>query len=160
MTAPSTPASITDLNREQRRGFKPDRKRYRLRFEGDDLDGLLVVMRGLGVGEFFDLAEAAADADFNSKAIRRDNVVQMRRLFELIAAGIVEWNLLDDDDQLVPPTVEGLMAQELDLVTTIAEQWMNAMAGVSGPLDRPSTAGVPSEVASLPMEPLSANQAS
>ena len=158
----------TSLNREQRRdtqaataGFKPARKRYRLRFEGvDGLDGMQVTMRGLGVAEFFDLAEVAAAANTNPSALKREDIADMRSLFEMIAAGVVDWNLLDDNDQPVPVTVEGLLAQELDLVLALADAWMNAMVGVPGPLDQRSTGGAPSEVASLPMEPLSASQAS
>lgn len=152
-------------NREQRRdaqretgGFKPDRKRYRLKFETPELAGFEVTFRGLVIDTFLELAELADMAEPGRKFSAED-AAKMRRMFEIVADGLVEWNLLDDDDQPVPATLAGVLSQEYDLVLAVAEGWMKAVGSVPAPLARPSTDGRPSAVASLPMEPRSGSQA-
>lgn len=152
-----TDGSVTDLNREGRRevqrqgsGFKPDRKRYRLKWgQGHELHGFEVEMKGLATGTFLELAELA---DIDPTRFTADDMPKVRRLFEIVGDGLAEWNLLDEDDQLVPATLDGILGQDFDIVMAIADGWMTAIGQVPAPLDQRSTAGRLSEVASLPMD--------
>ena len=149
-------AAILELNRERRRdvqratsGFKPERKRYRLKWAEDhELHGLVVEMRGLPVGVFLEMAEMS---DLDPTNFSVEDMPKVTRLFEIVAGGLAEWNLLDDYDQPVPATSDGIMAQEFPLVMAIIEGWMEAIGQVPAPLGQPSTDGRLSEVASLPM---------
>lgn len=148
-------ARVTDLNREQRRdvqrqttGFKPERTRYRVRGKGD-LDGLLVELKGIDVGTFLEVAEMA---DLDPRNFTTAQLPQVRRLFEIVGEALDSWNLLDDDDQPVPATHAGVMAQDFPLVMAIIEGWMEAIGGVPTPLDPRSDDGAPSEVPGIPME--------
>lgn len=151
---------VTPLNREQRRaveGFKPDRKKYRLRFEGTDYDGFVVLMRSVSFGVFLEMSTLTG---WNPKKMGPDEVAELRRLFGTLASAIIEWNLLDDDDQPVPITVDGLFAQDPEMVIAVVNAWTGAMSDVSGPLGQRSSDGRPSPVASLPMEEWSPSQPS
>lgn len=145
----------TQLNREGRRevqrqtsGFKPERTRYRIRGSGD-LDGLLVEMRGISVGQFMEVAEMA---DLDPRNFSAAQLPQVRRLFDIVAGSLAEWNLLDDDGAPVPATYDGVMSQDFPLVMSIIEGWMEAIGGVPTPLDQRSSDGKPSGVAGIPME--------
>lgn len=141
-------------------GYKPEPKLYRLRF--DDHPGLIVRARSTSAGAFLEIADLSDTA-------RADDSAAIRELFRKFADVLVSWNLdysmdgpLDDTGELawlegdpVPPTWAGLMTQDLDMVLTLIEGWMTAVAGVSTPLAQPSSGGSPSLVESLPMEPLS-----
>lgn len=144
---PST--ELPHLNREQRRStFKREKRHYRLTFEGSPLDGLVVVIGGVPVGTMLQMAEMAALVD----SFTPENIGTLGLMFQILSDSIVEWNLVDDDDQPVPPTMEGVRSLDLDEAMLLIQQWMQHTAGVSGPLDQGSTGGVPSGVASIPMD--------
>lgn len=154
--------SITDLNREQRRdlqrktsGFKPERTAYRLKFEDPTYAGFVCVMGALSVDGLLEVAELSEIDAQNPSA---EDFPKIRRLFGLVAEGLIEWNLLDQEDQPVPATLKGLTSQEIPLAFAIVEGWMQAAGGVPGPLPPTSGGGKPSEVASLPMDVESPNQ--
>jgi hypothetical protein len=144
-------------NRENKRaGFKRARKTYRLRFaEGSELEGLEVVAGSLPLGEFLGLTELA-DIDVHNPA----DLAKVGVLFESFAGALQSWNLVDDDDRPVPATLEGVKAQDYEFMLEVIGEWMTAIGGVPAPLGQRSGGGVPSVVASLPMEPLSPSQAS
>lgn len=131
-------------------GFRAGRKTYRLVFEdGHDLAGLVVRARSVGTGEFFELSKLADQGSFG--------LDEGAELIARFAQHLVDWNLEDEDGVPVPATAEGLNSQDFDLVIAVIMQWMDAVAGVSAPLARPSPGGVPSLVESIPMETLSPN---
>lgn len=143
------------LNREHRReiqretsGFKPERTRYRIRGKGD-LEGLLVEMKGISVGTFMEVAEMA---DLDPRNFSAADMPRVKRLFEIVADSLAEWNLLDDEDQPVPATHAGVMSQDFPLVMAIIEGWMEAIGGVPTPLDQPSADGKQSGGLSIPMD--------
>lgn len=72
---------------------------------------------------------------------------------------LVEWNL-EKKGEPVPPTLEGLLEQDQDLLIMLVDAWQSGLAGVDAPLETPSRDGEPSLVASIPMAPLSESQAS
>jgi len=55
-------------------------------------------------------------------------------------AALVEWNVLDDDDQPVPATGAGMLTQTPEFMGILMEQWTGAMSP-SGPLGNDSTSG-------------------
>jgi hypothetical protein len=143
-------------NREQRRGFRRQRKRYRLRFEGTSLDGLVVVMESVQIATMLQIAEMASLAD----ELTPEGLQSLGVMFELLAEALIEWNLEEEDGTPVPATIDGVKSLDLGDAMLLIKEWMGAIGGVDRPLDQGSTGGGPSAVASLPMEPLSASQAS
>lgn len=170
MTAESPPvydpAAAGDVvafqpNRAQRRaGNKRERRQYRIRFADDhELAGLEALMCSVPVGVFLDLAELAetvSDRDDQAKRTA-DQMAELRRMLQVVADALVEWNRIDEHDQPVPPTLDGLLGEEMPFISQLIKAWMDAVSGVSVPLEQRSTGGRPSEEASIPMETLSAN---
>lgn len=121
------------------------RKIYKLVFDDPEMNGLEVRARSVSIGAMRKVQET------------NDEFLMM----ELFSKALVSWNL-EDDGVPVPATLEGLQDQDADLVLAIVGAWMGTIAGVpdASPLDDASNSGKPSLEASIPMEPLSASQAS
>jgi hypothetical protein len=130
-------------------GFVSD-KVYRLHFEDPDYAGLEVVVGSASMRKFLDLTKAADD----------DNETQVRKTFEIFGPLIRSWNLETEDGQPVPVSIDALWDLDASLVTSMIASWAESVGGVSGPLARRSPDIKPSVVPSIPMEPLSASQAS
>jgi len=153
------------MSRGSEPGYRPQPKLYKLVF--DDHPGLVCRARSTSVGGFLEISKLSDIANPNDPQACRE-------LFRLFSNVLVSWNLeqsmdgpLDDnDDPLwlegdpVPVTLDGIMTQDLEMVLEIIEGWMEAAAGVSAPLAKPSSGGRPSLVESLPMVPLSQSQVS
>jgi hypothetical protein len=153
-------------NRAQRRAYVRQRKVYRLVFEeGTEEAGLVVKARGVPLGTLLELVDLASVVDGRPSEFSTDDAEALRKLFMGFAEALVSWNLeepvLDADgnetgaSQAVPATYDGLNSQDMDFVLPVIKAWMDALAAVPAPLGQPSTGGVPSPAASLPMEPLS-----
>lgn len=130
-------------------GYKRNPKVYHLKFEGE-YDGLEVMVRSLSMGQ---LIQARGGGSGDGK----DGTGE---LVELLAERLVSWNLEDEDGQPVPPTLEAIKGEDNDLIFAIINHWTDAIGGVKAPLPEGSPAGEPSQVASIPMEPLSESLAS
>lgn len=130
-------------------GFTPKRKLYELEWpEGSDYHGFEVTMARIPVGEFRDLL-AATEA---GSTVALD---QLDRIYELVGSNIVEWNLEIPAGTPVPPSVDALRKQDVELLMEIIGGWFGAMTQVADPLDGRSTGGVPSvELSTIPVEPL------
>ena len=126
-------------------GYRPKKKVYVLEFEDEEYEGLEVRIRGLNTGQVLDLDTARTDGSDEAIAA----------MLQLMADQLVEWNVEDDDGQPVPPTFEGVRSMEMGFNWAVINAWQEAVAGVSAPLDEPSTATGPSLVASIPTETLS-----
>jgi hypothetical protein len=124
-------------------GYKPKRKIITLDFEGTAHDGLEVTMRGLTVGEELELDDL------------RGTEGTGRRIFEMMAGLLHEWNVEDENGQPVPATFEGVCTQDATFVMEILDALQGTQSGVSDPLPESSPSGEPSPVESIPMEPLS-----
>lgn len=142
-------------------GFRRPVKLHKLAFDAadGDLDGLEVVMGSLTVGQLMDMTRAADHADRSAE--------DMEKFFTDFAAALISWNLEDDtldadgvSLQPVPATLEGVRSCDLGFIVAVAKAWMEAVAGVPGPLPAPSSGGPPSLEGSLPMEPLPPSPAS
>ncbi|MFG3276246.1 hypothetical protein [Streptomyces luteogriseus] len=125
-------------------GYKPKRKIITLDFEGTTHDGLEVTMRGLTVGEELELDDLRGKEGYG------------RRVFEMMAGLLHEWNVEDPDTgEPVPATFEGVCTQDATFVMEILDALQGTQSGVSDPLPESSPSGEPSPVESIPMEALS-----
>ena len=139
-------------------GYVRKRRVYRLRFEDEELDGLVVKVRSASVGrllEFMRFLAGLSDDDLIA-----DDVEKFAGLFESFAEVLEEWNLEDEDGRPVPATLEGVRTQDADFVMDIMRVWFQAVTQPPGPLPATSSAGGPSAAPPLPMEPLSPSRAS
>lgn len=136
-------------------GYKVKRKTFVLDFTGTEYEGLEVRTRSASMDVMIGLVRMARELD---PANLDPELVN--GLLDKFAVLLVSWNLEDDDDVAVPATREGLGGLDFTLSTAIVLAWVEGVAGVPGPLGRPSTAGLPSEAVPLPMEPLSPSLAS
>ncbi|MFJ4682061.1 hypothetical protein [Streptomyces sp. NPDC088789] len=124
-------------------GYRPKRKIITLDFADTKYDGLEVKVRGLTVDEELELDDLRSEEGAG------------RRLFEMMAGLLYEWNVEDDDGQPVPATLEGVRTQDAAFIHDVLNALQTAGSGVSDPLPEGSLSGEPSLVASIPTEPLS-----
>jgi hypothetical protein len=136
-------------------GYVRERRNYKLVFTDDEFDGLEVVARSASVATYERIA-GLATREYGSVPTA-DDLEEIAALLEAFAAVLVSWNLEEptgkgDKVRPVPATLAGLKAQDLPFVQAIILAWMNAVAGVSVPLDDASSSG--EMEASLPMDVL------
>lgn len=137
-------------------GYTPKRRIFRLRFEDEEHDGLVVKVRSTSVGRLLEfMGFLAMDTDELTPA----DVEKITGLFEAFAEVLVEWNV-EDDGRPVPPTLDGVKTQDAPFVMAIMRVWFQAVTTAPAPLAPPSSAGAPSAAPPLPMEPLSPSRAS
>jgi hypothetical protein len=134
-------------------GYVPQRKTYRLIFEGEEFQGLTVVAKSAGLGQYMDIA-GLANLD-PAGTFTPAEIDQSLKLFEAFAAVLVEWNVEEPEGVPVPATLHGLRSLDFPFVLRIILAWMDAVARVAPPLEQPSAGGELSLEASLPMEVLS-----
>jgi hypothetical protein len=125
-------------------GYRKARTLYKLSFE--DHIGLEVSAGSVPTQVFLGIISAKEASDTPV-------------MFEAFAKALHSWNLEDEDGTPVPPTLEGLYAQDFSFVLEIIGAWIEAVGGVSTPLATPSSAGAPPPELQLPMEPLSLSRA-
>jgi hypothetical protein len=131
-------------------GYKPKRTTYRLRFTDDELDGLVIDAKGASTGQMLFLQRLGAQ--ISGQEGSRVDPELLETVVDQLAAGIVDWNVEDDDDQPIPPTKENIFALEPVLLIRILQAWAQALAGVSDDLGKDSTSGESFPEESLPME--------
>lgn len=131
-------------------GYKRNPKIYHLKWEDGDYAGLEVRVRSLSLGQ---LVASQSGNGYDGKEGLEANIT-------LFAERLVDWNLEAEDGTPVPPTLDAIMGEEDDLILAIVRRWMDAISGVSAPLDETSPSGAISPVASIPTEALSESLAS
>jgi hypothetical protein len=129
-------------------GFKLIRKAYKLVFKGTEWDGLEVTVRSLSTGDQLQL-EAARIARAAGGAGTEGAT---RELVEHLAGALIGWNAETEDGEPIPPTLDGLLDQDVDLALAIIAAWNRAMNEVPAPLSGTSSGGAPSVEASIPMD--------
>jgi len=138
-------------------GYTPKRRVFRLRFEDEEYDGLVVKVRSTSVGRLLEfMGFLAMDTDDLTPA----DVEKITGLFEAFAEVLAEWNVETEDGEPVPATLDGVRTQDADFVMAIMRVWFQAVTQPPAPLPATSSAGGPSAVPPLPMEPLSPSRAS
>lgn len=127
-------------------GYK--RKSYTLRWpEGHVHHGLIVKLRGLSIDDLNvvqSMRGMKSESDLNGEIFGQVLGVMAKRM--------ISWNLTDDEDNPIPPTVESLADEDFGMITDIITAWTKAVTGVSAPLGGPSTSGSTFPEASIPME--------
>jgi len=129
-------------------GFKVQRKTFRLRFKDSEMAGLEVLAKSLTTGQFLEMeharaARAAGDAGSEGATAT---------MIDLLAGALVSWNAEDEAGMPIPATAEGIRSQDLDFTMQVIDAWTDAIAGVPRPLSQPSSDGLPSLEASIPMD--------
>src|SRR6266508_6176808 len=138
-------------------GYVRQRKVYRLRFEDEDMAGLVVQARSAPLGQFLGLTKLA---ELERGKVRPEDMEKVDGLFRGFAACLVDWNLESEDGTPVPATLEGLYTQDIDFILQIIFAWIEGIAGVQVPLGQPSSDGGKSLEGSMPMATLSPNHQS
>lgn len=128
-------------------GYKRNPKIYKLVFdETTDYPGLEVQARTLSLGQLLDARTRDDDED------------ETKAMVDLFAERLVSWNLLDEDEQPVPATIEGIRDQDDDLILAVINRWQAAMRGVPAPLESGSasvgTSPVESVLTEIPSQSL------
>lgn len=137
-------------------GYRRQPKVYRLVFEKHP--GLVVRTRSSSVEMFLEVV----------KLKEQDLTPEIARfMFEQFSSVLISWNLEYEEDgpadpetgkpqwctgDLIPATYEGLIQQDWDFAMAIIYGWMEAVTGVSAPLETPSPDGKQSPVELIPME--------
>lgn len=141
-------------------GYKNARKTYRLSFEDEDMDGLVIRARSLPMRKFLDMATFDKSLLQDGAELSREDVKVLTDLFDDFASVIIEWNLIDDDDQPIPVSCDSLLDQDPGWVLRVFMAWMQAIASVPTPLVQRSSVGTPFPEDSIPMAPQSTSLAS
>lgn len=103
-------------------------------------DGLIVRMKTISFGKVRRLISLMENDN-------DDNV--MDEISAQVSKNLVSWNLVDENEDEIPATVEGIDDQDFDLILKIVNAWLDAITGVSKDLGKDSSSG-----AKFPGEPL------
>lgn len=122
---------------KKKKGFS--RKRvYELEFrDGDPItDGLEVKATAPTVAESYELGKPRKG---------ESNPAYVRRQMEELVGHVVEWNLIDDDDEPLPLTIDALETVDVYVVTRITDAWLDIgkVLDEASPLDSHSGTGSP-----------------
>jgi hypothetical protein len=123
-------------------GFQFKAPRVNIAFEeGHEYHGLEVSLRKLNLQEFLDINGIGEVEDMHAGH-------QLKTMGEKLIA----WNLEDEEGNPIPPTPDAVLLQDKDLMIAICTAWLDALRGVSGPLEQSSPDTGPSLEASIPMD--------
>ncbi|PRY35333.1 hypothetical protein [Umezawaea tangerina] len=131
-----------------------------LEFDPEQFPGLEVVAEDGSVTEYFMVHELYYRKFPDHATARQD----MQELHDLLVPKLVSWTLerREADGSIRPLPLDratfGCLAKKLQ--SAVIEAWLDAVQGVSRPLDKRSPSGEQSAVASIPTETLSDNQPS
>lgn len=136
------------MKMSKKSAFRRPKRQYEVSFAGvedETLHDFVVTFKSLKTQELLDLMEEAGQAqrDGEEGDIRAAKAAFLNMVTRLLK-GIVEWNLTEDDDELtpIPVTQETLLDLEPDILFVLVDQWMNAVGGISAPLEKSSTNGL------------------
>lgn len=127
-------------------GFQRKRRVYRLDFSETEYEGLEVRIQGLTTGEYLDLVTLSGSQDESNN--------ETEKLLRMLSSHLISWNLQEDEEP-VPTTFDGVKANDLSMNMFIVDAWTNAMVKPTASTEKKSLAGDPSLVASIPTESLS-----
>lgn len=136
-------------------GYRPERNAYRLVFEDPAMDGLVVRMKSVPVGQLMAIQEAAeslSDADDLTPA----DLGNVASILEIFADALLEWNVEDEVGAAVPPTLEGVKTQEVMFIAEVMKPWLAGHRQVQAPPTPLRVVHEPEEIdeADLPVEAL------
>jgi len=127
-------------------GFRRDTRIRKLVFEpGTEYEGLVIRARGVSVQEWVDITHAD--------------------LIPLFIDRLVEWNWLDEDDNPVPTTEEGVGSLDASDIRSLASFWFEECSVRKAPFQLRKTGPADLVVAAtsngsteMPMEPLNSDE--
>lgn len=99
---------------------------------GGDLEGLVIQIKSISIGEQRAILKALDDDS---------EVAILDFLVDQLASRIVAWNLTDDSDVPIEPSVAELLDMELSDVTAIVSEWLDVMSGPDDELGKGSSSG-------------------
>jgi hypothetical protein len=131
------------------RGYKPQRKLYRLDFSETEDAGLEITARGTsmaGMLELMDMADGIEELEQLDleKTPPAQVAERMRAMFAPFARILVAWNVIGDDDEPVPASLDGLMTQDPDFIGRVLTAYISAMTQAPPPLPAGSPSGATS----------------
>lgn len=142
-------------------GFVRKTKILKLVFDDPSMEGLEVRAKAVPLGALMEIAKVANLVGKVGAIPTEEQMEDLDNLFQRFAKVLVDWNLEESIDgnppTPVPATIEGIYSQDLDFMVDVVVAWIEAVAGVSAPLDSKSPSGVTFPEGSLPMEALSPN---
>jgi len=131
------------------KGYKPQRRLYKLDFSETEHAGLEVTARGTSMAGLLQLMEIADGLEelmeSDEQADAGELAARMREMFAPFARVIVSWNLLGDDDEPVPASLDGLLAQDPEFVGFILSAYIQGMSQAPPPLPASSPSGASSQ---------------
>lgn len=112
----------------RQKGYKPVRTVFVLSFDDPDLAGLEVRCKRVSLAALRSLIDLAAQVEeFDEENPKAGDLGVISEMFGGFAAAIIGWNVLDEDDELVPATAEGLASLDLWFVMKLIEGWITGM---------------------------------
>jgi hypothetical protein len=141
---------------KSRKRFKREPRLYEINFEDGDLDGFEIIMRGVSLEGFIEIAQLSAALE-TPEGRTPENIEAQ---FTILAELLVEWNLDDAEDNPVPATYDGLKTQDFSDVMKIMGGYMQAIASVPKASENDSNSGGISQEQSLGLASLSSVPAS
>jgi len=137
-------------------GYRKTQRRIEVSLKGHKVYGQddeypIAYARGKSLDEYLRLMGYTE----TEEADERTGIV---RQLEEFAGSLVSWNLEREDGTPIPCTAKALFTDvDNDLALALATEWIERLGGkVDDPLPTSSPSGEPSQVASIPMETLSA----
>jgi hypothetical protein len=139
------------MSRGREKGYKPVRTVFVLSFEDPDLEGCEVRCKRVSLGRLKELlvlleqANAFKDDDLVAGSDSAEEAIALlEKLYSGFAEGLIGWNVLSDDDKPVPPTVAGMLSQDLWFMLKLIEAYLTGMMQAPSSLGKDSPSGAPS----------------
>lgn len=130
---------------------------YKLFFEDEAFIGAEVTMGRMSMREAFEFDRVRFRETEGLDELEK----KCEDVAKLVAEHLVSWNLEDKRGRPLPTTAASILGSQDDLLWALVNAYIQAVTEVSGPLDRGSGNGLPSDLAvSIPMEPLSESPSS
>lgn len=120
---------------------------YLLKFEDDEFEGLEVEVKGMSVKTALRVSTLLSEVDdeFNK---------ELEESVQLLCDHLVSWNLENEDDEILPITLETLYEQDMPFVKELLSAWLEVAVGTSEELGKESNSGETSLEGQIPMETL------
>lgn len=112
-------------------------------------DGLEVVASEVPISLFIEVARLTGEGGLQPLP---ENEEAIARVFEVVVASLVRWNLTDKAGNEVPCTPEGFASRPKRLQEAVVNAWMRGQLEIAPDFGDGSVAGSPT--VPIPMEPL------
>lgn len=134
-------------------GYKVPRDVFKLIFAQHD--GLEIRITSPSVGEVMSVMKLIKYKGIDPQKLSEADIEDFRRPQKIFAKHLISWNLLDDDDEPIPATLEGVESLPRKFFEEITNAWVNNTAGVpkDSPLDSRLADGLLFPEDSIPVEP-------